>query len=83
MRIEKHNEDTSTIFFENDDEMREFKEKMKKQGFVKFDPNGKPIGLTMSDIGWNGNGSDSAEGANTRKSSTEIYFDVNNSETLN
>lgn len=39
MRIEKHNEETSTIFFENDDEMREFKEKMKKQGFVKFDPN--------------------------------------------
>ena len=50
---------------------------------VYINVNGNPIGLAMSDIGWNGNGSDSAEGANTRKSSTEIYFDVNNSETLN
>lgn len=51
--------------------------------YVYINVNGNPIGLAMSDVGWNGNGSDSAEGANTRKSSTEIYFDVNNSETLN
>ena len=41
---------------------------------------GDPIGLAMSDIGWNGDGGDSAEGTNTRKSSTEIYFEITNPE---
>ena len=47
---------------------------------VYINVKGEPIGLAMSDIGWNGDGSDSAEGTNTRKSSTEIYFDVTNPE---
>ena len=33
-------------------------------------------------LGWNGDGSDSVEGTNTRKSSTEIYFDITNPEIL-
>jgi hypothetical protein len=39
MRTEKHNETTSTIFFDNNEEMNKYKENLKKQGFVKFDPN--------------------------------------------
>lgn len=38
MKIEKHNEETSTIFFDNDEEMNEYKNDLKKQGFKKFDP---------------------------------------------
>ena len=38
MKIEKHNEEMSTIFFDNDEEMTEYKNNLKKQGFVKFDP---------------------------------------------
>lgn len=38
MKIEKHNEEMSTIFFDNDEEMTEYKNDLKKQGFVKFDP---------------------------------------------
>ena len=38
MKIVKHNEGTSTIFFDNDKEINEYKENLKKQGFVKFDP---------------------------------------------
>jgi hypothetical protein len=34
----------------------------------------------MSDIGWNGDGGDSAEGTNTKKISTEIYFELTNPE---
>jgi hypothetical protein len=37
MRVVKHNEYTSTIFFNNNKEINEYKEKLKKQGFVKFD----------------------------------------------
>ena len=37
MKVEKHNDDTSTIFFDNDEEINEYKENLKKQGFVKFD----------------------------------------------
>ena len=47
---------------------------------VYINVNGNPIGLAMSDICWNGDGSDSAEGTNTRKSSTEIYFEITNPE---
>lgn len=39
MKVEKHNEETSTIFFDNDEEMENFKDKLKEQGFVKFEPN--------------------------------------------
>ena len=38
MRVVKHNKDTSTTFFNNDKEINEYKKKLKKQGFVKFDP---------------------------------------------
>ena len=38
MQVVKHNEYTSTIFFDNEKEINEYKEKLKKQGFVKYDP---------------------------------------------
>lgn len=38
MRVVKHNEYTSTTFFNNSKEINEYKKKLKKQGFVKFDP---------------------------------------------
>lgn len=38
MRVVKHNEYTSTTFFKNNKEINEYKKKLKKQGFVKFDP---------------------------------------------
>lgn len=38
MKVVKHNEYTSTIFFDNEKEINEYKEKLKKQGFVKYDP---------------------------------------------
>ena len=47
---------------------------------VYINVNGDPIGLAMSDIGWNGDGGDSAEGTNTKKISTEIYFEITNPE---
>lgn len=48
--------------------------------YVYINVNGDPIGLAMSDIGWNGDGGDSAEGTNTKKISTEIYFELTNPE---
>lgn len=39
MKVEKHDEDTSTIFFDNDEEMNKYKDNLKNQGFVKFEPN--------------------------------------------
>lgn len=38
MKVVKHNEYTSTIFFDNEKEINEYKENLKKQGFVKYDP---------------------------------------------
>ena len=38
MKVVKHNEYTSTIFFNNNKEINEYIKKLKKQGFVKFDP---------------------------------------------
>ena len=38
MKVVKHNEYTSTIFYDNEKEINEYKEKLKKQGFVKYDP---------------------------------------------
>ena len=43
MKVVKHNEYTSTIFFDNEKEINEYKEKLKKQGFVKYVP--EQIGL--------------------------------------
>ena len=39
MKKIKHTETTSTIFFDNDEEMDDFKKKLMKQGGFKFDPN--------------------------------------------
>ena len=47
---------------------------------VYINVNGDPIGLAMSDVCWNGGGSDAAEGTNTKKISTEIYFEITNPE---
>ena len=53
MKVENHNEGTSTIFFDNDEEINEYKENLKKQGFVKFDPEQMGVNNCLSKIKWN------------------------------
>lgn len=38
MKKVKHSETTSTIFFENNEEMENFKKELLKQGGIKFNP---------------------------------------------
>lgn len=38
MKIEKHNQHTSTIFFENNQEFEEYRNGLKDKGFTKFKP---------------------------------------------
>lgn len=38
MKKIKHNEQTSTIFFDSNQEFENFKENLAKKGFIKFDP---------------------------------------------
>lgn len=41
MKTVKETEDTSTIFFDSNEEIEKFKESLKEKGFIKFDPNKK------------------------------------------
>lgn len=41
MKKVKHTDETSTIFFESDEEMNKYKDELVQKGFIKFDPTKK------------------------------------------